>query len=113
MTRHIPEAIQAIEPLRPDAPFRNVNFAPVDIRLDTRPDGTVLLSNAQPLNALPVQQLGEYLRRHAASRPEQTFLAQMGATGDWERLTYAQALAKVNALSQWLLDQKLPAGHPC
>ena len=112
MTRHIPEAIQAIEPLRPDVPFRNVNFAPVDIRLETRPDGTLLLSNAQPLDALPVQQIGEYLRRHAASRPEQTFLAQMGTNGNWEHLSYAQALAKVNALSQWLLDQNLPAGHP-
>ena len=112
MTRHIPEAIQAIEPLRSDAPFRNVNFAPVDIRLETRPDGTLLLSNAQPLDALPVQQIGEYLRRHAANRPDQTFLAQMSTDGNWDRLSYAQALAKVNALSQWLLDQNLPAGHP-
>ncbi|MGE4123677.1 MAG: feruloyl-CoA synthase [Pusillimonas sp.] len=112
MTRHIPEAIQAIEPLRPDAPFRNVNFAPVDIRLETRADGTLLLSNAHPLNALPVQHIGEYLRRHAANRPDQTFLAQMSTDGNWDRLSYAQALAKVNALSQWLLDQNLPAGHP-
>lgn len=112
MTRHIPEAIQAIEPLRPDAPFRNVNFAPVEIRLETRPDGTLLLSNAQPLNALPVQHIGEYLRRYAADRPDQTFLAEMGADGNWERLSYAQALTKINALSQWLLNQNLPAEHP-
>lgn len=112
MTRHIPEAIQAIEPLRPNAPFRDVHFAPVDIRLEKRPDGTLILSNGQPLNDLPVRQIGDYLRRHASTRADQTFLAQRGTDDEWERLTYADALAKVNALSQWLLNQRLSAERP-
>lgn len=112
MSRHIPEAIQAIEPLRPNAPFRDVNFASVEIQLTPRPDGSLILSNRQALNPLPVKQIGEYLRHHAASRPGQTFLAEMGTDGQWQHLSYADALAKTNALSQWLLDQNLPADRP-
>ena len=112
MSRHIPETIQAIEPLRPDAPFRDVDFAPIDIQLTTRPDGSLILSNRLALAALPVQQIGEYLHRYAAERPNQTFLAEPGPDGQWQHLTYAQALAKANAVSQWLLDQQLPAERP-
>lgn len=112
MSRHIPETIQAIEPLRPDAPFRDVDFAPIDIQLTTQPDGSLILSNRLALATLPVQQIGEYLRRHAAERPNHTFLAEPGTDGQWQHLTYAQALAKANAVSQWLLDQHLPAERP-
>ncbi|HWK60292.1 MAG TPA: AMP-binding protein [Eoetvoesiella sp.] len=96
---------------RPDAPFRPVRFAPVEIALETRSDGSILLTNKQPLHPLPVRQLCDYLRRHAQERPQQTFLAEPEGEG-WRRISYAQARASVDALSQWLLDRSVPDDRP-
>lgn len=97
---------------RSQAPFRPVRFAPVEIDVRPRPDGTVIVSNRQPLGPLPVRQLGDYLRRHASQRPDQTFLAEPNAQGGWKRISYAQARKQVDALSQWMLDLGLPDDRP-
>lgn len=109
-TSHHDPAID-INAQRPDAPFRPVRFAAVEIELETRNDGSVLLTNKQPLQPLPVQQLGDYLRRYANERPLQTFLAEPDGQG-WRRISYAQARARVDALSQWLIDRKIPDDRP-
>ena len=107
------DTLNAIQNQRPHAPFRKLEFAPVNIALTARKDGAQLLINRQPLAPPPVQQIGVYLRLHARNRPEQVFLAEPAADeGNWHTLSYAQALDKVNALSQWLLNQSLPAEQP-
>ncbi|HUH87670.1 MAG TPA: AMP-binding protein [Pusillimonas sp.] len=107
-----PQAPVAQAAKRSSAPFRPVRFAPVDINIQHRPDGTQVVSNRLPLAALPVRQLGDYLRRHAAQRPDQVFLAEPAEDGGWVRITYAQARSRVDALSQWLLDLGLPHNRP-
>lgn len=97
---------------RSTAPFRSVRFAPVDIDVQHRPDGTLVVSNNLPLPALPVRQMGDYLRRHAQQRPDHTFLAEPDQDGGWTRISYAQARRRVDALSQWLLDLDLPDSRP-
>lgn len=104
-------AYAAIASQRPDAPFRPVRFAPVEIALQAQDDGSILLTNRQPLQPLPVRQLCDYLRRYAGERPLQTFLAEPAGDG-WERINYAQALTRVNALSQWLIDRQIPDDRP-
>src|SRR3546814_1477894 len=89
-------------------PCRAVRMAPVEIALQQRPDGVIVVSNKLPLGALPVRQVGDYLRGHAQNKPDQTFLAEPDPHGGWARITYAQARQRVDALSQWLLDQDLP-----
>lgn len=102
----------ALDAQRPTEPFRAVRFAPVEIDVQQRPDGVILVSNKVPLGALPVSQLSDYLRRHAQQRPDQTYLAEPAPEGGWTRITYAQARQRVDALSQWLLDQNLPDDRP-
>src|SRR5690606_38773898 len=51
------------------------------------------------------------LRKHAAERPDQVFLAEPAGDG-WRELTYKQARAKIDALSQWLINQNLPDHRP-
>lgn len=97
---------------RSTAPFRAVRFAPVEIDVRQRDDGVVMVTNRQPLGELPVRQIGDYLRRHARQKPEQTFLAEPDPQGGWTRLGYAQARRRVDGLSQWLLDRKLPDDRP-
>ncbi|TFL15787.1 hypothetical protein CSC67_03430 [Pusillimonas caeni] len=112
MSTTVQQAPAVLSPERSTAPFRPVHFAPVEIDVQQRPDGVVLVSNRQPLGALPVRQLGDYLRRHARERPEQTFLAEPDGRGRWTRLSYAQARRKADALSQWMLNLGLPDDRP-
>jgi feruloyl-CoA synthase len=62
------------------------------------------------------RQLGPYpakiterLERWASEAPERTFLAQRDASGDWQRLTYREALDRVRNLAQSFLDRGLSA----
>ncbi len=93
-----------------DVPFRAVHFAPRDIAVDRRDDGTIVLSPRMALK-LNEPHLPAYLRRHAGKRPDHCWLGQRRPKGaDWERLTFGDALAKANRLTQGLLDLRLPAG---
>src|SRR5690606_685924 len=65
-----------------------------------------------PLAPLPVRQLSDYLRRHAAQRPDHTFLAEPDAQTGWRRISYGEARRQVDALSQWMLDLNLPDDRP-
>jgi feruloyl-CoA synthase len=71
--------------------------------METRADGAVLLKCKTPLAQHP-RQLGDDLRAGAARHPDRVFLAERGADGAWVTLTYAEARAKADAVSQWLLD---------
>ncbi|MBN8442439.1 MAG: AMP-binding protein [Thauera sp.] len=106
------ETHSAFEAGRPTAPFRDVRFGPVDIEVTERADGAVLIRNLQPLAPMAVRQLGDYLRLHAAEKPDTVFLAEPDGTGDWRQITYREALAATNAVSQWLLDRNIPADRP-
>lgn len=99
------------ESQRPAAPFRELRFGPVDIDLQTRTDGSLLLTNRQPLAAFAVTQIADYLRRHADAHPDRTWLAEPAGDG-WRRLSYREARGNVDALSQWLLDRRIPADRP-
>jgi feruloyl-CoA synthase len=48
----------------------------------------------------------------AANAAERTFLARRGADGEWQRVTYSQALARARAISQSLLDRGLSFERP-
>lgn len=89
-------------------PFRPVRFIPRDIAVQTGADGTIVLSNNVPLAPLPAHIPGLF-RTAAAQRPGRTWLAQRrGPQGAWQELPYDEALAQVDALTQWLLDLDRP-----
>ena len=63
--------------------------------------------------------LGEYPARAterlvywAERKPDQTLLAWRSRSGEWERLTYGDALAAVRRIGQALIDRKLSAERP-
>ncbi|MEZ4863428.1 MAG: feruloyl-CoA synthase [Caldilineaceae bacterium] len=89
-----------------DAPFRQVNFGPIDTRKAVRADGSTLLRSTQQLAAYP-DKLTAKLLAWAAQTPDQTFVARRNQAGEWQRLTYAQTLGKVRALAQALLNRNL------
>jgi feruloyl-CoA synthase len=88
-------------------PFRKVGFLERDVALEKRPDGTLILKSRVPLKPYEPH-IPALLRRWAAERPDQVWLAQRrGPDRAWTKATYAQALAAVDSLTQALLDLDL------
>ena len=94
-----------------EAPRAGLNFAPAEVDVERRVDGTMILTSPQALEPHE-RQLGEWLRRAAAAAPERTFLAERGPDGAWRRLDYGAARAGADAVSQALLDRGLGPERP-
>ncbi|MGB3867734.1 MAG: AMP-binding protein [Xanthobacteraceae bacterium] len=93
-------------------PFRKVNWLPRDIAVERRPDGVMVLTSRFPLDDY-LPHVPAALARWAAERPDQTWLAQRRGPGrQWHRVSYAEARRTVDALTQAILDMKLPEGAP-
>jgi feruloyl-CoA synthase len=91
-----------------DAPFREVNFAPVDISVEKSDDGVIKLNPNEPLR-IEEPHMPAYLRRHAAKRPEKVWLSKRApGGGDWVGINFGDARKRVDSLTQALLDLNLP-----
>ena len=85
-----------------DAPFLKVPTIDIDIRKKVLPDGTVYLKSAIALEEHP-KKITERLIHWAQYTPDNTFLAQRGKNGVWQKLTYKEAWEKVQHVGQYLL----------
>lgn len=94
-----------------DADPLAIRFAPKEVLVDRRADGSILLRSPIALTGC-VDNIVDYLAHWAATEPERTFLAQKSVSGTWETLTYADAWLRVQAVGQWLLDQGLTDQTP-
>jgi feruloyl-CoA synthase len=93
-------------------PFRHVEFLPRDIETERRADGSIVLRSRIPL-APYAAHVPALLRRWAREAPERTWLAQRrGPAREWLRVSYREAQARVDALTQALLDLAVPDGRP-
>lgn len=92
--------------------FRKVNWLPRDIASERRPDGVIVLKSRIPLQDYEPH-IPAALARWAIERPDHTWLAQRaGADRQWRKVSYAEAKQTVDALTQAMLDMKLPEGAP-
>ena len=91
-------------------PFRDVDFAPRDIDVDAREDGSIILKPRMKVNAREPN-LPAYLRRHAAARPEKNWLGERRpAGGDWRMVSFAEAKDTVDRLTQFFLNLEVEDG---
>jgi feruloyl-CoA synthase len=94
------------------APFRPIDFLPRDIEVERRNDGTTVLRNRVPLQAYE-KHIPAFLRRWGQETPDRVFIAQRrGADRAWKKVTYGEALATVDHLTQALLDLNLSETRP-
>ena len=96
--------------------YRALDFGITEAELRHTADGTAYLQARQPLHAFP-HRLTDRLVHWASAAPERTFMARRaknadGTTGDWVRLSYAQALDAARCIGQALLDRGLSAERP-
>ncbi|HEX6363063.1 MAG TPA: AMP-binding protein, partial [Albitalea sp.] len=79
--------------------------------LERRPDGVVVLRSTEPLQAYP-RTLVERLEQWAREAPERVFVARRDRGGPWRTITYAQMLARAQAVGQALAQRPLSAERP-
>jgi len=87
---------------------RPVRVAQAVAVVDRRPDGTTYLRNPNPLGPYPVA-LTDRLVEWAQKAPGRTLAAQRDAHGEWQHMTYADALDRVRRVAQALLARGLSA----
>ncbi len=88
-------------------PFREVPYLEQKLKIERRDDGTILLSNGQPLKVFPEHMLVP-LKHWAGAAPERVWLAQRDpvqpSAPGWQSLTYSQAWQRIRALAQGFLN---------
>ena len=90
---------------------RPARLGPLDAVVDRRADGTVYVRSPHALGPYAAK-LTERLEHWAAHAPDRTFLAERDAEGEWRRVSYADALARVRRIAQALLDRGLSVERP-
>lgn len=92
--------------------FRKIDWLPRDIAVDRRADGVIVLKSRIPLDPYEPH-IPASLAKWAAERPDHIWLAQRrGPERQWHKVSYGAAKRTVDALTQALLDMKIPDGRP-
>ena len=80
--------------------------------VETRPDGTILMRQTEPLAEAPPL-LADYIDHWAEAAPDRTCLARRAPGGGvWRRITYAEAQVVARTLGAGLLGLGLGPGRP-
>lgn len=98
------------------APFRAARVGGcLQATVAQRADGVQLLEATEPLGAYP-ERLSDCLEHWARVAPDRSFAAQRDPAepggGHWQHISYAQMLARAQAIGQALLDRGLSAQKP-
>ncbi len=102
---------KSVSPAIADAPRRQVNLGPFDMKVERRVDGTMIASSPLELGAYPAKATDRLLH-WADVAPDRVFLAQRDGTGPWRTITYAQALVSVRGIASALLSRNLSPRRP-
>ena len=88
-----------------------MKFAPPQVELQKRPDGSLLLRSPQKLGAY-ARCVTEWLVQWSDKAPERVFLAERGKNDSWRNFTYRETYGAVRRIGQALLDRNLSAERP-
>lgn len=89
------------------APFREARLMPVDLEVERRPDGAILITSRVPLRAYEPNIPADFARRAAISG-DKPALARRGPDGGWVFTSFAELKRDMDAATQWLLDRPQP-----
>ncbi|MDA1118223.1 MAG: feruloyl-CoA synthase [Proteobacteria bacterium] len=87
-----------------------LRYAPAEVSVEKRADGSQVLRSPQPLRACD-RCVGEWLVKWAQQAPERVVLAERAGDA-WRKLTYAQALDAARRIGQALLERGLGPERP-
>lgn len=94
------------------AAYREVAFPPVDLEVERRADGTLVLTPRDPLRIIH-RTVPEGLVYQADQQGGKTHLAERPTPGaPWRSVTFAETKAMADAVSQFLIDLDIAPGRP-
>jgi len=91
--------------------YKKIETIKVDIKMEHRADGSVILYSTIPLEAHPFR-LTERLLHWAAVAPGRIFIGRRNTMGAWDTLTDSETLTKVKSIAQALLNKNVSAERP-
>ena len=96
--------------------YRAMRYGITSVQVQTRENGVQYVLADVPLGDYP-KRMTDKLLHWARVTPERTFVARRkrlsdGSTGDWEHLSYVQAMVAARRIGQALLDRGLSADRP-
>jgi feruloyl-CoA synthase len=92
--------------------FRKIEWLPRDIAVERRSDGVIIMKSRIPLKTYE-KHVPASLAKWAVEKADRTWLAQRaGSDRQWRKLSFAEAKRSVDALTQGILNLKLPEGRP-
>ncbi|MEO5738460.1 MAG: feruloyl-CoA synthase [Variovorax sp.] len=96
--------------------YRTLAFGITRAVLTEAPSGARYLKAEAELGPYP-ERMSDRLHHWASVAPDRTFIARRerlpdGSTGDWQRVSYAEALHKARSVAQGLLNRGLDADRP-
>ena len=102
--------------MKPSTRYRDMRYGITRVNVDTRDNGVQYVQAEVPLDTYP-QRMTDKLLHWSRMAPERTFLARRkrlsdGTSGDWEHLTYAQAVTAARRIGQALLQMNLSVDRP-
>jgi len=87
-------------------PFKKVSFPKVKLNISQDEEGVIFLESAYDVPEYEAN-LVNVLIKQAEKNAQKIFLAMRNNKGEWEKISYAEALLQVFAIGQWLKDQKI------
>lgn len=94
-----------------DSTIRPVCLWTPEIRWDERSDGTILVRQAAPLGDYPAR-MSDRIAHWAKAAPDRPWMAERGADGAWQSVSYGDLARHVAAIGQGLLDLGLSVERP-
>lgn len=94
------------------ADYRAVEFPPVDLEIDRRPDGAMVMTPREPLDVRDAS-VPAGLARQARLQPDKVHLAARPARGEpWVTASFAEVKARADALTRFLIDKGVDPARP-
>lgn len=85
-------------------PYRPVEFPPVDLDIERRSDGVIIMTPKAGLE-VGVPSVPKGLALSAIRTPRKTALAERDENGAWRKTTFAALKRDADAVAQWLTDR--------
>jgi feruloyl-CoA synthase len=87
----------------PTVPTEGLRFAPREVEIETRPDGTLVLRSPIVFES-PQWSVLDFIPQWAEKAPQRAFLAQRGQDGKWQRISYAEFWQRVQSVGQAMIN---------
>lgn len=92
-------------------PFLDVSFPSSEMNVETRPDGTLVITPVVELNNY-IPNLSLVISQQAKTRPLQAYLKERDTNGEWLAINYEDIFRDSSAVAAWLINQDIKELRP-